>query len=105
MFSGIIKAVGRLLESVPTGGDRRIEVGFPAGAIERPELGASIAVNGVCLTVVDAADDRFSADVLSETLARTTLGALAPGYPLNLEPALRICVSLDRPPVRGHRHD
>src|SRR5690606_21362391 len=102
MFSGIIKAVGRLLESVPTGGDRRVVVGFPAGAIERPELGASIAVNGVCLTVVDAADDRFSADVSSETLARTTLAALAPGEPLNLEPALRVGDPLDGHLVSGH---
>src|SRR5690606_31480824 len=80
----------------------RIEVGFPAGAIERPELGASIAVNGVCLTVVDAADDRFSADGSSETLARTTLGALAPGDPLNLEPALRIGDPLGGHLVSGH---
>jgi len=102
MFSGIVKVVGRLLDSVDKGGDRRVVVGFPAGSIERPELGASIAVNGVCLTAVAASDDRFEADVSRETLARTTLGALVPGASLNLEPALRVGDPLDGHLVSGH---
>jgi len=102
MFSGIVRTVGRLLDSVEQGGDRRVAIGFPAGSIGHPELGASIAVNGVCLTVVAASGDRFEADVSRETLARTTLGALAAGAPLNLEPALRVGDPLDGHLVSGH---
>lgn len=102
MFSGIVKTVGRMLDSAETSGDRRITVGFDEGTIRTPAIGASVAVNGVCLTVVSLGPDRFDADVSAETLARTTLESLAPGAPLNLEPSLRLGDPLDGHIVSGH---
>jgi riboflavin synthase len=64
--------------------------------------GDSIAVNGVCLTVVEAADKVFTADVMAETLQRTTLGALAPGSSVNLERPLRFDGRLGGHLVQGH---
>src|SRR5690625_3834631 len=95
MFSGIVKGTGRVIESVDRGGDRRIAVDFAGLSIAAPEIGASIAVNGVCLTAVAVGPQRFDADVSRETLALTTLGALPPGAPVNLEPSLRIGDTLD----------
>jgi riboflavin synthase len=64
--------------------------------------GDSIAVNGVCLTVTDVAGDAFSADVMQETLVRSTLGRLAPGDPVNLERAVRADGRLGGHLVQGH---
>jgi riboflavin synthase len=64
--------------------------------------GDSIAVNGVCLTVVDTADGSFSADVMRETLDRSALGALAPGSPVNLERPMRLDGRLGGHLVQGH---
>lgn len=102
MFSGIIKGTGRVLERIDTGGDRRLVIGFDGVPIEQPEIGASIAVNGVCLTATAAGPERFAADVSRETLAVTTLGALEPGAPVNLEPSLRLGDPLDGHLVSGH---
>ncbi len=64
--------------------------------------GASIAVNGCCLTVVDWGEDWWEADVSDETFARTTLGALAPGDPVNLERPVRLQDRLGGHLVQGH---
>ena len=66
-------------------------------------LGASIAVDGVCLTVVERAAGRFAADLGPETLALTTLGALAAGARVHLERPLRLGRSAGRPPGRRPR--
>src|SRR6185436_16907882 len=66
------------------------------------EPGASIAVNGVCLTVVDRDGDVFTADVIKETMGRTTLGSLAPGDPVNLERAATPATRLGGHLVQGH---
>jgi len=102
MFTGIIKGVGRVLEHAAVGGDRRLSIeyaGVPLGEIAR---GDSIAVNGVCLTVVDRQATQFAADVSIETLARTTLERLKPGDPVNLESALRVGDPLGGHFVSGH---
>lgn len=87
MFTGIIEEIGTV---------RRIERGA-AGArltiaaktvLEGTKLGDSIATNGVCLTVVSMTADSFSADVMAETLRRSSLGALQSGSPVNLERAM-----------------
>ncbi len=65
-------------------------------------LGASIAVNGACLTATECSADRFAADVSAETLAVTTLGALAVGARVNLEPPLQVGDTLDGHLVTGH---
>lgn len=102
MFTGIIRGVGTIAESSDSGGDRRITIDL--GELELPalEVGDSIAVNGVCLTVTGFDAGRFSADVSVETLQVTTLGSLEVGAGVNLEPALCVGDALDGHFVMGH---
>lgn len=102
MFSGIVRGCGRILETAEQGGDRRLVVGTAGVDLGPLETGASVAVNGVCLTTLDPAADVFSADVSAETLARTTLGLLEAGDPVNLEGSLRLGQTLDGHLVYGH---
>ena len=102
MFTGIIQGVGRLAGLEPRGGDVRLVVEVGSLAFEDVELGESIAVNGVCLTVVEFDASRFAADVSNETLALTTLGGLAEGDALNLERAMRPDDRLGGHLVSGH---
>jgi riboflavin synthase len=106
VFTGIIQEVGRIHRIDSHGGDnatdRRIEVAFGSLARDRLELGASIAVDGICLTVADVTSTAFVADVSGETLRVTTLGSRAPGDRVNLEPALRAGDSLGGHWVTGH---
>lgn len=102
MFSGIVKATGRWLDSLDRGGDRHVVIGFDGAALEPPAIGASIAVNGVCLTATASGADRFEADVSRETLAVTTLGGLERGATVNLEPSLKLGDPLDGHLVSGH---
>ncbi|MBV8552420.1 MAG: riboflavin synthase [Acidobacteriaceae bacterium] len=101
MFTGIIEELGRVaaLESKPAGA--RLTVAC-SRILQDATLGASIAVNGACLTAVELASDRFSADLAPETLKRTNLGALTPGAPVNLERPLRANSRLDGHFVLGH---
>ncbi len=102
MFTGIIQAKGQLQESRETGGDRRLV--FHAGglSLKNVQKGDSIAVNGCCLTAVELDDLTFAADVSVESLSRTTLGALRPGSPVNLEKALTLSTPLGGHLVSGH---
>lgn len=111
MFTGLIQAVGRLVARTSVGGDVRLR--FAVGALPFHDvlMGESIACNGVCLTVVafDAgassgggSEGWFDADVSTETLALTTLGALPVGAAVNLERALRVGDRLGGHLVSGH---
>jgi riboflavin synthase len=102
VFSGLIKGVGRVAARTDLGKDQRFTIDL--GTAELPPLvvGASVAVNGVCLTVVTTTGAAFTADVSGETLAVTTLGGLAPGAPVNLESPLRAGDPLDGHIVSGH---
>lgn len=102
MFTGIIEGVGRLATREPRGGDVRLRIGTGTLPFERVQLGESIAVNGVCLTVVDHGADWFDADASNETLSLTTLGRLQPGAPVNLERAMRPDDRLGGHLVSGH---
>lgn len=102
MFSGIVKGVGRVLAQSESDGDRRLSIGYEPGALPALELGASVAVNGVCLTVAALEPGAFTADVSRATLAVTTLGQLSDGARVNLEPALRLGDALDGHWVTGH---
>ncbi len=106
MFTGIVLEVGTLMRSEPRGGsgaqDRRVEIAFGSIAPERLALGASISVDGVCLTVAQLNPSSFEADVSGETLRVTTLGAKRAGGRVNLEPALRAGDSLGGHWVSGH---
>jgi riboflavin synthase len=102
VFTGIIKAVGRIAEIADHGSDFRMRIA--TGSLDPRDWpqGASVAVNGVCLTAVELGAGSFVADLSAETLRVTTLGRLAAGAPVNLEPALRIGESLDGHLVQGH---
>jgi len=102
MFTGIIQAVGRLGLSESRGGDLRLRVEAGGLDLSDAQLGESIAVSGVCLTVVAFDAAGFSADVSNETLALTTLGRLGEGAAVNLERALRAGDRLGGHLVSGH---
>ncbi len=102
MFTGIIKDVGKVTAVTDAGADRSLKIEVAQLDLSGLPIGASIAVNGVCLTAVELAAKYFVADVSSETLAVTTLGALQPGAPVNIEPALRVGDSIDGHWVTGH---
>lgn len=106
MFTGIIQGMGTVAAIEPgdaEAGDVRLEVAFDAAAgAAGLALGDSVAVSGVCLTVVEQSDNAFCADVSKETLSLTTLGELAPGAPVNLERALTLSTPLGGHLVSGH---
>jgi riboflavin synthase len=97
MFTGIVEELGRV-ESMESG-----RVRIAAGMVlDDVELGASIAVNGCCLTVVDSGDGWWEADVSDETLSRTSLATVAVGDAVNLERAVRLADRLGGHLVQGH---
>ena len=102
MFSGIVRGVGRIVAQHDAGGDRRVTIRYDGAAMDRPAAGASIAVNGVCLTATASDAACFTADVSAATLSVTTLGALGVGADVNLEPALMLGERLDGHLVTGH---
>lgn len=102
MFTGLIAGVGRLRSRELRGGDARLQFEVGSLPFDGVQLGESIAINGVCLTVVAFDARTFEADASTETLALTTLGALAIGRALNLERALRASDRLGGHLVSGH---
>lgn len=102
MFTGLIQGVGRLRALEPRGGDVRIHIDAGTLPFGDVAMGESIAVNGVCLTVVAFDAQSFAADASTETLALTTLGQLREGQPLNLERALQAQDRLGGHLVSGH---
>ena len=101
MFTGIIEGLGEVARLEAQGGGARLEVRTPR---EWPplETGESIAVNGVCLTVVEPGPGRFTVDLSAETLRRTRFGALGTGEPVNLERALTPGKKMSGHFVQGH---
>lgn len=106
MFTGIIQSVGRVAAIEPRGGDVRLVIDAAdlgsRVAPARLASGESVAISGVCLTVLDPRDGHLSFDVSRETLDRTTLGALAAGSRVNLEAALCVGDPLGGHLVSGH---
>ena len=102
MFTGIIEGVGTLISADMRGGDARLDIEVGSLPFNDVQLGESIAVNGVCLTVVAFTATRFEADASNETLSLTTLGRLAPGSAVNLERAMRPTDRLGGHLVSGH---
>lgn len=102
MFTGLIEGQGQIRERVwaADGAGQRLTVSHPFGTA--PEIGESIAVMGTCLTVVTADSEGFTADLHPATLARTTLGRLPPGAPVNLERAATPSSRLGGHLVQGH---
>ncbi|TDJ48475.1 MAG: riboflavin synthase [Gammaproteobacteria bacterium] len=102
MFTGIVQAVGQVTAIEALGGDSRLRIAVGEPGFERIALGDSIAVNGVCLTVVEFMQAEFAADVSQETLSLTTLGGLHESSRVNLEPALTLATLLGGHLVSGH---
>jgi riboflavin synthase len=101
MFTGIVEEMGVVRAFEPRGAVARLEIEATLTR-EGSELGASVAINGTCLTVTERPPGGFIFDVGPETLARTTLGDLRPGHPVNLERPLRMGGALGGHLVLGH---
>ena len=101
MFTGIIEELGEVVAVQAQDDSAVLVVRASLVANDMPH-GASVAVNGVCLTVVDAAGARLSFDVMAETLKRSVIGSLRPGERVNLERAVRADGRLDGHIVQGH---
>jgi riboflavin synthase len=102
VFSGIVRTKGRIRAQSDRNGDRQIVIGAGPALLEHLEVGASVAVNGVCLTAVARTAESFTADVSRATLDVTTLGLLRVDSEVNLEPALKVGDPLDGHLVTGH---
>lgn len=101
MFTGIIEELGTVKGLEMHGASARISLGADK-VLEGTKLGDSIAVNGVCLTVTDLKKDSFCADVMAETLRRSSLGALRKGSKVNLERAMAADGRFGGHMVSGH---
>ncbi len=101
MFTGLIEGTGKLVRKEPRGKDVSLSI-LAAFDLEELEIGESISVDGVCLTVVSWEGRTFSVDVSQETLGRTTLAHCRPGDEVNLERALRLGDRLGAHLVNGH---
>lgn len=101
MFTGIIEEIGRVTAVEPSGDGLRLTLHAPK-AVEGVHHGDSIAISGVCLTVVDSTADGFTADVMKQTLDMTTLAGVAPGRLVNVERALASGGRLGGHIVQGH---
>ena len=102
MFTGIIQAVGNIASLDQQGGDVRLAIHSDKLPMSDVGLGDSIAVSGVCLTVVEKSASGFCADVSGETLRRTMIGSLAVNDAVNLEKALTLETRLGGHLVSGH---
>lgn len=102
MFTGIVKGLGRIESLSRLPGLATFDILLPAGGEKDLEIGASVAVDGVCLTVTAANGRRAQFDVMQETLARTTLGELTVGSTVNIERAARDGAEIGGHPLSGH---
>lgn len=101
MFTGLIEEMGSLESCRVQGSSAVLRINGPLVTSDA-QVGSSIAVNGVCLTVTELDQGVFQADVMAETLRRTTLGKLTAGAPVNLERALKASDRLGGHIVQGH---
>jgi riboflavin synthase len=101
MFTGIVETTGSVLAINPGPDSSRITFVAP-GVLSDAQIGASIAVNGVCLTVTHFDDNSFTADLMEETLKRSALGALTLGDSVNIERAMPLSGRLGGHIVQGH---
>lgn len=102
MFTGIVQGTGQIAAAEARGGDMRMTIISDALDWQQVNLGDSIAVNGVCLTVIENTGKGFIADLSNETLSLTTAGSWQTGQQVNLEPALRVGDALGGHLMSGH---
>jgi riboflavin synthase len=101
VFTGLVEALGTLVRSVPLGGGSRLTLSHP-GWREGLDPGASVAVDGCCLTVVESDSDSFAVEATRETLVRTRFGWLEDGAGVNLERPLKVGEHLGGHWLQGH---
>lgn len=101
MFTGIVEELGKVSRLEPLNDAMRISITGPL-VVSDAKIGDSISVNGVCLTVTTKTADSFTADVMQETLNRSTLGQLAEGASVNLERPVTLATRLGGHMVQGH---
>ncbi|MBV70018.1 MAG: riboflavin synthase [Myxococcales bacterium] len=104
MFTGIVACCGRIKEATLSRGILRLQVETPDGLTTRLERGASVSVNGVCLTVVEWTANSIQFDVIQESLDRSNLGTLSVGDSVNLERAARFGDEIGGHMLSGHIH-
>ena len=102
MFTGIVQSTGKIARIDPLEQGVRIRFHCPELSPDQWSEGDSISVSGCCLTALALDEEGFSADLSAETLARTSLGLLEPGHPVNLEPALALGDRVGGHLVTGH---
>ena len=102
MFTGIVEELGEVVHLTDAGGDSAVVAVRGPVVASDAKNGDSISVNGVCLTVIDNVDGVFTADVMGESLRRSSLGVLRPGSPVNLERAATVATRLGGHLVQGH---
>ena len=102
MFTGIVEELGEVVYLADAGGDSAVLAVRGPVVTSDARHGDSIAVNGVCLTVIDNSDGVFTADVMGESLLRSSLGVLRPGSQVNLERAATVGSRLGGHLVQGH---
>ncbi|HEX5588505.1 MAG TPA: riboflavin synthase [Acidimicrobiia bacterium] len=101
MFTGIVEELGTVRAISPVEGGARLEIAATT-VLDDAEIGASISVNGCCLTVVALGEGCWAADAVTETLAHTSLGGLVAGERVNLERPVRLADRLGGHLVQGH---
>ena len=104
MFTGIVEAMGKVkaYTRLSKGNAHTLQIEGPGRVVLGLKKGASLAVNGVCLTVVDIKNDNYTVTAIDETLQKTNIGLLNVGDQLNLERCLRVGDRLDGHIVQGH---
>ena len=102
MFTGIIKGIGHVVSIERRADTAKLTIKAPLISQLKPQLGDSLAINGICLTVTDVAPDQLSVEVMPETTRLTNLGQLKQADRVNLEPALKATERLDGHFVLGH---
>ncbi|MGB0225448.1 MAG: riboflavin synthase subunit alpha [Litorivicinaceae bacterium] len=104
MFTGIVQGLGEVTQIQDHAGIRRLQVRLPTGRDQGLETGASVAINGVCLTVVGWDQHGVEFDVIDETLRLTNLGDLKVGHVVNVERAARFGDEIGGHVLSGHIH-
>ena len=102
MFTGIVQGVGEVALVEKIGRNKRLQIHFPEASMQGQQLGASVAINGVCLTVAEISSDQLSFDVIDTTLALTNIGELSVGAKVNFERAARIGDEIGGHLMSGH---
>lgn len=102
MFTGIVQGMAQVLESQTLGRNKRLKIQFPDASMKGQQFGASVAINGVCLTVVEIDQDTVSFDVIDTTLLLTNIGSLTNGSIVNYERAARMGDEVGGHVMSGH---